>query len=92
MFLTGVNFFVGISSGSFLAMGLTNSIVGFPVSSFKLIASLVICLVLCCTMVVFYDSEERRLAAQAEQEEEEHALIGAETGSSEYKLLVAVVV
>jgi hypothetical protein len=93
LFLTGINFFVGISTGSFLAMGWTNSIVGFPVSNFKLIASLVICFMLCYAMVVFYDSEERRLAARAaEQEEEEQALIGAEYGNSAYELLVPVVV
>ena len=93
MFLTGVHFFVGISTGSFLAMGLTDAIVGFPVPMFKLMISLLICLLLCKTMVVFYDSEELRLAAQTEQEEEEQALIGgAEMGSSPYKLLTPAVV
>jgi hypothetical protein len=89
MFLTGVNFFVGISAGSFLAMGLTDMVFGFPVCIVKLIASFVFCMTLCYAMVVFYDSEERRLA---EQEEEEQPLIGAENGSSPYELLEPVVV
>ena len=95
IFLTGVNFFVGISTGSFIAMGLTDAIVGFPVPMPQLIISLVVCLLLCRTMVVFYDCEEMRLDAQAEQEEEEEeqALIGGgEMGSSPYKLLTPAVV
>jgi hypothetical protein len=89
--LTGVNLFIGISTGSFLAMGLTDIIVGFPVGIFKLIAIYLVCLVLCKVMVVFYDRETIRLV-QAEQEEEEQALTGVENGSSPYELLKPVVV
>jgi hypothetical protein len=91
IFLIGVNSFIGIATGSFLAMGMIDAIVGFPVGIFKLIASYLVCLVLCKVMVVFYDKESIRLA-QEEQEEEEQDLIGVENGDSPYELLKPVVV
>jgi hypothetical protein len=85
-------FFIGISTGTFLAIGLTDAIVGFPESIFKLIPFFLLCLVLMCKaiMVVSDDSEEIKVATQAEQEEEERALNGAENGSSPYELLKPV--
>jgi hypothetical protein len=103
IFLTGIHFFAGISTGSFLAMGLADCIFGFPVPIFRLIGSFLLCLVLCYSMVVFYDwqdmklatqeveqeddREDIKLATQVEQEEEETALIGTENGSTPYALL-----
>jgi hypothetical protein len=90
LFLTRVNFFVGIATYSGLTiMGISDATHGLllPASNF------LICLVLCKAMVVFDDNEEIKLAAQAEQEEEEEqALIGAENGNSPYELLKPVVV
>jgi hypothetical protein len=86
LFLTGVNFFVGISLGSFLAMSFVDAIFGFPVCMVKLAACLVVCLALCYIMVLCYDMEE--LAAVQHQQETERLMAQNESGCSHYDLLL----